>query len=136
MKINDSIYVEQEIIWPDPKNILENPINFLQKLGVSPNQTKIYLCLTKMGPKTASQLSKILDFPRTETYHILKTLQEKGFVSTIKQKPLKFVSVSLENFLEKKINLEKIKIKKLEETLKIIKKLQISNILTESKKVC
>ena len=80
-----------------------------------------------MGIKTASQLSKTLDIPRTETYHYLKTLQEKGCVVTINDYPMKFGAISIEDFLQKMINFEKNKIQKLEEILIVIKKLTLSN---------
>jgi len=90
-----------------------------------------------MGTKTASQLSKTLDIPRTETYHLLKTLQEKGCIFRIYEKPMKFSAVSIENFLEKWIISEKNKIKNLEETLSVIKKLKLStSFITNIQKIC
>ncbi len=90
-----------------------------------------------MGAKTASQLSKTLDIPRTETYHLLKTLQEKGCIFRIYEKPLKFGAVSIEDFFEKWIISEKNKIKKLEETLSVIKKLKSpKNFLTNTQEFC
>ena len=80
-----------------------------------------------MGTKKASQLSKTFDIPRTLTYRILKTLQEKGCVVTINDKPMKFGAISIEDFLQKMINFEKNKIQKLEEILIEIKKLTLSN---------
>lgn len=118
----------QEKTDPDRSGTLENPSTLLRKFGLSVNQSKVYLCLSRTGPKTASNLSKILEIPRTETYHILKTLQVKGCVSTLNQRPLKFGAVSIEEFLEKIIDLEKEKMKKLEDTLELIKKLKISKL--------
>ena len=78
MRIKDQIYLEEESHQGDSKTLLENQINLLLKSGFSSNQSKIYFYLSKMGNNTASQLSKNLNIPRTETYHLLKTLQEKG----------------------------------------------------------
>jgi sugar-specific transcriptional regulator TrmB len=78
-----------------------------------------------------------LDIPRTETYHLLKTLQEKGCIFRIYEKPMKFGAVSIEDFLENWIISEKNKIKKLEETLFVIKKLKLSStFITNAQKVC
>jgi sugar-specific transcriptional regulator TrmB len=90
-----------------------------------------------MGNKTASQLSKNLNIPRTETYHLLNTLQEKGCVFKINKKPMQFGMVSIEEFLEKWIHSEKNKIKKLEETLHLIQKLKSPpDFILTSQKIC
>jgi sugar-specific transcriptional regulator TrmB len=137
MKNNDQIYLEEESFRQDSKILIENGVNLFFKFGFSSNQSKVYLCLSKMGPKTASQLSKTLDIPRTETYHLLKTLQEKGGIFRIYEKPMKFGAVSIEDFLENWIISEKNKIKKLEETLFVIKKLKLSStFITNAQKVC
>ena len=125
MMSKEQVFLEEKTDSGELK-ILENPSILLRKFGLSANQSKIYLGLSKLGPKTASDLSNILDIPRTETYHILKTLQSKGCVSTIHQKPLKFDAVSIEEFFETVINLEKAKMKKLEDTLELVKKLKTS----------
>jgi sugar-specific transcriptional regulator TrmB len=79
MKIRDQIYLEEEPVLEGFK-ILENSFTLLSKFGLSPNQSKVYLSLSKDGPRTASQLSKVLDIPRTEMYHLLKTLYSKNNV--------------------------------------------------------
>ena len=113
MRNKYQIYLEEGSPQIDSKNLLENRINLLFRFGFSSNQSKVYLFLSKMGNKTASQLSKNLNIPRTETYHLLKTLQEKGCVFRIHEKPMKFDVISIEEFLEKWIHSEKNKIKKI-----------------------
>ena len=89
-----------------------------------------------MGTKTASQLSKTLNIPRTEVYHLLKTLQEKGCITSINEKPMKFGSVGIEVFLKQMINLEKTKIQKLEEILFAIQKLKLAdNFIANPQKI-
>jgi len=137
MRNKDQIYLEDESLQKDSKNLLENRINLLFKFGFSSNQSRIYLYLSKMGNKTASQLSKNLIIPRTETYHLLKTLQEKGCVFRIHEKPLQFGMVPIEEFLEKWIHSEKNKVKKLEEILYLIQKLKSpTDIILTSQKIC
>jgi sugar-specific transcriptional regulator TrmB len=137
MSNKDQIYLEEESFRQDSKILIENGANIFFKFGFSSNQSKVYLYLSKMGIKTASQLSKTLDIPRTETYHLLKTLQEKGCIFRIYEKPMKFGAVSIEDFLEKWIISEKNKIKKLEETLLAIRKLKSSkNLLTNTQEFC
>jgi sugar-specific transcriptional regulator TrmB len=137
MKNKDQIHLEEESYLNDSRTPLANGDNLFFKFGFSSNQSKVYLYLSKIGTKTASQLSKTLDIPRTETYHLLKTLQEKGCIFRIYEKPMKFGAVSIEDFLENWIISEKNKIKKLEETLFVIKKLKLSStFITNAQKVC
>lgn len=132
----DHVYLAKEMIQNESENLLEHSSSILQKFGLSTNQSKIYLCLSRIGPKTASQLSKFLEIPRTETYHLLKTLQVKGCVVIINYKPLKYEAVSIEDFFEKIINLEKNKIKKLEKTLEMIKKFKDAKHQINPKQIC
>ncbi|MGD2107735.1 MAG: helix-turn-helix domain-containing protein [Nitrosopumilaceae archaeon] len=130
MKTKDQIYIEEEPL-EDSFRILENSFTLLSKFGLSPNQSKVYLSLTKDGPRTASQLSKSLDIPRTEIYHLLKTLRRKGCVETINQKPMKFGPIMIENFLEKTIDIERNKIKNLEKILFTLKKFKAARYLPD-----
>ena len=96
----------------------DTPIHELNRLLVrydlTPNQAKVYLFLSKIGVKTASEISKALKIPRTETYHLLSTLQQKGIVFSVFGKPTKFNSVGLEESLEILVNNEKNRINELE----------------------
>jgi sugar-specific transcriptional regulator TrmB len=120
----DQNYFNENSYDVKSKTFLEDQINLLFKFGFSSNQSKVYLSLSKRGNQTASQLSKNLDIPRTEIYHLLKTLQEKGCVLRIPEKPMKFNVFTIEEFLEKWIITEKSKIKKLEDTLHLIQTLK------------
>lgn len=124
MMNKDPNYFEEAFYKGNSKTFLENQINLLFKFGLSSNQSKVYLSLSKRGNQTASQLSKNLDIPRTEIYHLLKTLQEKGCILRIPEKPMKFNVFTIEEFLEKWIIIEKSKIKKLENTLHLIQTLK------------
>ncbi len=96
----------------------DNPITelnrMLVKYDMTPNQSKVYLFLSKVGIKTASEVSKALKIPRTETYHLLSTLQQKGIIFSIFGKPTKFNSVGMEESLEILVNNEKNRISELE----------------------
>ena len=105
----------------------DNPITELNRMLVrydlTPNQSKVYLFLSKIGVKTASEVSKALKIPRTETYHLLSTLQQKGIIFSIFGKPTKFNSVGIEESLEILINNEKNRITELDVGKKDIIKL-------------
>lgn len=96
----------------------ENPINelnrMLVKYDLTPNQAKVYLFLSKIGIKTASEISKALKIPRTETYHLLSTLQQKGIIFSVFGKPTKFNAVGIEESLKILINNEKNRINELD----------------------
>ena len=121
MMIKEQIYSEED---PSGENfrLLENSFSLLSKFGLSPNQSKVYLSLSKDGPTTASHLSRSLDIPRTEIYHLLKTLRHKGCIETINEKPMRFGPIPVERFLEKTISIEKNKIKNLEAILFALRK--------------
>lgn len=97
---------------------LDNPINELNRLlikyDLTPNQAKVYLYLSKIGIKTASEVSKSLKIPRTETYHLLSTLQQKGIIFSVFGKPTKFNAVGIDESIAILINNEKNRINELE----------------------
>ncbi|MDH3677590.1 MAG: hypothetical protein OEQ12_04730 [Nitrosopumilus sp.] len=133
MKTNDQIYYDEESTPRELEFLLGDPSNILSRFGLSPNQSKVFLYLSKWGPKHAAHLSKKLDIPRTEVYHLVKILQRKGCISSINEKPMKYSVVCIENFLEKMIIFEKNKIKKKEETLFAIKNLNLANNIVASR---
>jgi sugar-specific transcriptional regulator TrmB len=73
------------------------------------------LYLSKIGIKTATEVSKALKIPRTETYHLLSTLQQKGIIFSIFGKPTRFNAVGIEESLEILVNNERNRINELEE---------------------
>ncbi len=98
----------------DYEMLLEKLKNELSKFGLTANQSKVYLFLEKYGPSTATQVSKTLKVPRTETYHLLTNLQNKGIVSATFQHPIKFSALSLDKAIGVLINAEKERVKTLE----------------------
>jgi len=96
----------------------DNPLHELNRMliryDLTPNQAKVYLFLSKIGIKTASEVSKSLRIPRTETYHLLSTLQQKGIVFSIFGKPTKFNAVGIDESLVILVNNEKNRINELD----------------------
>ena len=96
----------------------DSPIHELNRMliryDLTPNQAKVYLFLSKIGVKTASEVSKALRIPRTETYHLLSTLQQKGIIFSIFGKPTKFNAVGIDESLEILVNNEKSRINELD----------------------
>ena len=93
------------------------------KFGLTANQCKVYIFLGKYGSKTAPEVCRALKLPRTETYHLLTTLQNKGIVSATFQHPIKFSALPLTNAIKSMVNTEKERIKKLEKQEEEVTKL-------------
>ncbi len=108
--VMDSTIVKQY----DYEILLERLKNELSKFGLTANQSKVFLYLEKHGPVTATQISKTLKVPRTETYHLLTNLQNKGIVTASFQHPIKFSAISLDKAIGILINSEKERVKHLE----------------------
>jgi HTH-type transcriptional regulator, sugar sensing transcriptional regulator len=54
----------------------------LRKLGLSATEARVYTSLLELGGGLVSTVARRAGVPRTNCYYILKTLAEKGFVST------------------------------------------------------
>ncbi len=84
----------------------------LQKLGLTQNESTVYLYLNKNGSKKAKEIAENQKIPRTQTYHLLTALQNKGIVVVISDRIMKFDVIELEKILDIIINNE---LKRLEE---------------------
>lgn len=73
----------------------EDRIELLRKLGLSTLQAKVYLALVDLENATASEVSKLSDIARPETYRIINELLERGLVSKIISSPTKFQPIPL-----------------------------------------
>ncbi len=91
----------------EQRNQLDQIKNELLKFGLSANQAKVYIYLGKYGAKTAPEVCKSLDVPRTETYHILNTLQSLGVVTAECCQPTKFEALPLAKVIRTLVNSEK-----------------------------
>jgi sugar-specific transcriptional regulator TrmB len=56
-------------------------IDSLVELGLTLNQSRLYLSLLESGPATAVQLSDRSGVPRTRVYEVLEALEKAGFCS-------------------------------------------------------
>ncbi len=97
-----------------PLKSLETIGNALQKLGLSKNEIRVYVYLARTGMCKASEISEAISLHRTETYRILRDLEKIGLVSSVFEKPLKFVATPFEKTLDLLINCKKLKLQLLE----------------------
>jgi len=119
------------------KNSVDKLQSQFSKFGLTSNQCKVYIFLGKYGSKTAPEVCRALKLPRTETYHLLTTLQNKGIVSATFQHPIKFTALSLTKAIKSMVNTEKERIKKLEKQEEELTKLwnSIPNYHDESEDI-
>ena len=96
------------------KSNLEQIQSQLSKYGLTGNQTKVFIYLGKYGSKTAPEVCKALKLPRTETYHLLSALQNKGIVTATFQHPTQFAALPLNKSVWILVNSEKERVKSLE----------------------
>ena len=87
----------------------------LSTLGLSKNEVRVYLHLARYGERKASEISEMLCLHRTETYRILRDLEKRGLVSSVFEKPLKFIATPFEKAIDLLIEAKKLKIKLLEQ---------------------
>jgi len=84
----------------------------LMELGLTQNESRVYIYLSKNGFTKARDIAKNQELPRTQTYHLLTALHNKGIVSVISGTPTKFKGVEFEKALDILINNE---LKRIEE---------------------
>ena len=93
---------------------LEAIENTLTKLGLSKNEIRVYIYLARTGMLKASEISEVISLHRTETYRILRDLEKMGLVSSVFEKPLKFVATPFEKTLDLLIESKKLRLQLLE----------------------
>jgi sugar-specific transcriptional regulator TrmB len=97
-----------------PSKSLEIIEKTLHRLGLSKNEVRVYIYLARTGEHKASEISEALSLHRTETYRILRDLEKKGLISSVFEKPLKFIATPFEKALDTLIETRKMKISLLE----------------------
>jgi len=95
----------------------ENLISSLMEFGLTHNEAKIYMYLTKNKAKPAPEISKCLNIPRTETYHLLNGLLRKEVTKSNFGKPTKFIAIPFDKSIQILINKKRARFKKLEKEI-------------------
>ncbi|MEM2780879.1 MAG: helix-turn-helix domain-containing protein [Candidatus Bathyarchaeia archaeon] len=114
------LYDENSGLWRfvkadrGPVKSIEMIEKALRGLGLSKNEVKVYIYLARTGEHKASDISEALSLHRTETYRILRDLEKRGLVSSVFEKPLKFIATPFEKALDILIETKKMKLNMLE----------------------
>jgi len=72
----------------------EFSVQSLMKLGLTEYDARIYVVLTKMGPRNASEISFLGKVPRPKTYGAIRGLESKGLLRIVPGKPERYMAVS------------------------------------------
>lgn len=97
-----------------PTKSLELIEKALHRLGLSKNEIRVYLHIARTGSHKASEISEVLSLHRTETYRILRDLEKKGLISSVFEKPLRFLATPFEKAIDTLIEARKMRINLLE----------------------
>jgi len=97
-----------------PSKSIETIEKTFHRLGLSKNEVRVYLYIARTGEHKASEISEALSLHRTETYRILRDLEKKGLISSVFEKPLKFLATPFEKALDTLIETKKMRINLLE----------------------
>ena len=88
------------------KLTLEKIKNELINFGLTKSQAKVFIYLGKYGSKTASEIAKALQLPRTETYHLVNSLQNIGLVVAELAHPTKYTALGMKEAISTLVNQE------------------------------
>ena len=87
------------------------------RLGLTPNQSRLYLWLLGTGKASGGMLSKQTKLARQEIYRLLTDLQEKGLVEKIIASPTEFQAVPIRDGTEILLRQKIMKLKEVEEEM-------------------
>ena len=79
---------------------MESSLKAIKNLGLSENQAKVFLYLSKTGPKKVGDLKKHIELSRVQLYQILKSLQKKGLVESTFDYPAKYNAIPFDEVLD------------------------------------
>jgi sugar-specific transcriptional regulator TrmB len=78
----------------------EKQIEYLVRLGLTPNCSKVYLSLIQSGPASVKEISKDTGIAIQDVYRLVPILEAAGFVERIIDLPLKFEAISMEKTID------------------------------------
>ena len=120
--------------FPVDKANYEEIKEYFSTFGLTANQVKVFFYLGKVGQRSASDIAKAVDIPRSETYHLLTALQNKGIVSATFEHPIKFSVLPIQEAIHVLVSTETERLKKLKKSGPILEKLweKIPGFTTDS----
>jgi len=86
---------ESDTVMYKHKLTLEKIRDELINLVLTKSQANVFIYLGKYGSKTASEIAKALQLPRTETYHLVNSLQNLGLTVAEMAHPTKYTAMEM-----------------------------------------
>lgn len=74
----------------------DTAIDGLKRLGLTAYEARVFLGLQKLGSGTASDVSEVVDVPRSQVYGAAENLEERGLVEIQQSTPTRYRPVPLE----------------------------------------
>ncbi len=114
------LYDENSGLWrfvkvdKGPAKSLEPIEKAFFRLGLSKNEIRVYIYIARTGEHKASEISEALSLHRTETYRILRDLEKNGLISSVFEKPLRFIATPFEKAVDILIEAKRMRINLLE----------------------
>lgn len=71
-------------------------ITGLKQLGLTTYEARVFVALQKLGAGTASEISSVVDVPRSQVYGAAEGLEERGLIETQQSTPTAYRPVPLE----------------------------------------
>lgn len=106
----------------------------LEKLGLSPNESKVYLALLEIGSSTADKISQKAGIHRRTVYDNIEKLLNKGLISFVIRANKKYFEATNPNQLKELIKYKKDSIEKQERILnKMLPDLLLAQELSKDK---
>ena len=103
-------------------------IKELKELGLAGYEAKVYFALIKFGELSAKEISKKASIPQNRVYDTVRSLEEKGFIQVLTQKPALFRAIKPEAAFQHEIEKKK---KTLNNFIKSIDKLKVITKVSE-----
>lgn len=87
----------------------------LVELGLTNSEAKVYLAAARLGTATTTEIAAAAEKERSNTHHLLQRLEQLGLVDATLDSPTRFKSVEPKNAVDHLFELQKVRLKKLEE---------------------
>jgi len=79
---------------------METMIRYLCDFGLSDKEAKVYINLSKLGPRKVSEIARSLQFSRLQAYRALQKLSDKGLIEVSLERPRRYIAIPIERALD------------------------------------